>query len=53
MRVREVVAREILERRRKGETYQGIAAAVGVSIGTVANICRGRTWAHLTQIQPI
>lgn len=46
-RLREEGVREIRERRAKGETYQSIATAMGVSIGTVYNVCTGKTWGWL------
>lgn len=49
-RLREAGAREILRLRQedpKANTYQKIAGALGVSIGTVFNVCKGNTWAWL------
>lgn len=46
-RLREDGARAILERRKAGATYQAIAEEFAVSIGTVYNLCKGRTWAWL------
>lgn len=53
-RLREAGAREILRLRslehpetREKFTYQQIAAKLGVSIGTVFNVCKARTWSWL------
>ncbi len=48
-RLREAGAREILARRRAEPkpTYQQIAHDMKVSIGTVFNVCRARTWSWL------
>ena len=46
-RLREDGVREIRQRRAKGETYQKIATALGVSLGTVYNVCSGKTWGWL------
>lgn len=48
-RLREAGARAVLERRKDGKTYQEIATEIGISIGTVYNICTGRTWAWLRE----
>lgn len=48
-RLREEGVREIRERRKKGETYQTIANALGVSIGTVYNVCTKKTWGWLPE----
>jgi len=50
-RLREHGARRIIELRRQGQTYQEIAATLSVSISTVYNVCKGRTWAFLNQIE--
>lgn len=46
-RLREAGARRILALRAEKKTYQQIAVELGVSIGTVANVIRGRTWSFL------
>lgn len=46
-KLRESGARRILELRKTGRTYQQIAEEMRVSIGTVYNICKGRTWEFL------
>lgn len=48
-RLREAGAREILRLRRldKPLTYHAIANLLGVSVGTVFNVAKGRTWAWL------
>lgn len=46
-RLTEDGVRDIHRRRASGETYQAIANAVGVSIGTVYNVCTGKTWGWL------
>jgi transposase len=50
-RLREDGARAVLAARAEGKTYQAIAEQVGVSIGTVYNICKGRTWAWLSSVE--
>ncbi len=46
-RLTEDGVREVRTRRAKGETYQSIANAMGVSVGTVYNIMKGKTWGQL------
>ncbi len=46
-RLTEDGVREVRTRRANGETYQVIAAAMGVSVGTVYNILKGKTWGKL------
>ena len=46
-RLREEAVREIRERRAKGDTYQKIANDYGVSLGTIYNVCKGKTWGWL------
>lgn len=48
-RLREAGALHILELRAAKKTYQEIAAALDVSIGTVFNVCTGRTWGFLAK----
>lgn len=43
-RLREDTVREIRSLRKAGKTYQAIASVCEVSIGTVYNICTGKTW---------
>lgn len=50
-RLREDGARAILSDREGGLTYQEIATKHGVSIGTVYNIVKGRTWAWLKTLE--
>jgi DNA-directed RNA polymerase specialized sigma24 family protein len=46
-RLPEEKARRVLELRGQKISYQEIAQTVECSISTVANICKGRTWARL------
>ena len=46
-RLTEDAVRQIRARIAEGETYQSIAALFGVAIGTIYNIAKKRTWAHL------
>ena len=46
-RLPEEKAKKVLDLRSQGTSYQAIAAQVDCSISTVANICKGRTWAKL------
>lgn len=46
-RLTEAGVREIRRRRSNGDTYQAIANALGVTLGTVFNVCTGRTWGWL------
>lgn len=46
-RLTEAGVREIRRRREAKETLQAIATAMGVSIGTVYNVCARKTWAWL------
>jgi DNA invertase Pin-like site-specific DNA recombinase len=46
-RLTEDGVREVRERRAKGETYQSIASAMGVSVGTIYNIVKRKTWSQL------
>lgn len=46
-RLTESAVRDIRERLKRGETYHKIANAHGVSIGTVYNIAKNRTWKGL------
>ncbi len=46
-RLTEEGVREVRARRAKGETYQSIANAMGVSVGTVYNIVKRKTWSSL------
>lgn len=46
-RLREDTVREIRTLRANGKTYQAIAEIAQVSIGTVYNICTGKTWEWL------
>lgn len=39
--------REVRARRERGETYQQIANAVGLTVGSVYNIVKGKTWRWL------
>lgn len=48
-RLRENGARLILQLRKDGRTYQEIAGQLAVSIGTVFNVCKGRTWSWLRE----
>lgn len=48
-RLREDGARAILADRAAKLTYQEIATKHGVSIGTVYNIVKGRTWGWLAE----
>lgn len=47
-RLTEEGVREIRRRREKGDTYQAIANGLGVTLGTVYNVCTSRTWGWLT-----
>lgn len=47
-RLTEQGVRAIKADRASGMTYQEIAARYGVSLGTVYNIAKGRTWAWLS-----
>lgn len=47
-RLREEGARKIKELRGQGQTYQEIASTLAVSMTTVYNVCKGRTWSWLT-----
>lgn len=46
-RLTEDGVREVRARRANGETYQAIATAMGVSVGTVYNIVKKKTWGAL------
>lgn len=46
-KLREDGVREVRRRRENKETYQQIANSMGVSIGTVYNVCKGKTWGWL------
>ncbi len=46
-RLTEDGVREVRARRAKGETYQAIASVMGVSVGTIYNIIKRKTWGSL------
>ena len=46
-RLTEEGVREVRRRRAEGQTYQQIATEMGVSLGTVYNIVKKRTWGSL------
>jgi len=48
-RLKEAGARKILELQKAKRTYQSIAQEMGVSIGTVFNVVKARTWGWLQE----
>ena len=47
-RLTEAGVQEILRLRGEGKTYQQVASCLGITTGTVYNVCKGRTWKWLT-----
>jgi len=45
----EATVKDVLARRKAGETTRAIGKRHGIASATVSKICRGQRWAHVTR----